>query len=159
MQAGRSSTMRARYCKTRTMPSRKRARLQAQSLPNSTSATHRRQPPKFLRAFQRKMPNVHVKLHDWSHSAIFDGIRDGRLQIGLIVPPMKSSRLHDVRYEELFRERVCVAVAPQHPFARRRAIPIAEVAAEPLIGLTREDYPNYYDYVSMIFSKVKQKPL
>src|SRR5205823_12759179 len=114
--------------------------------------------PKILRAFQRKMPNVHVKLHDWSHSAIFDGIRDGRLQIGLIVPPMKSSRLHDVRYEELFHERVCVAVALQHPFARPRAIPIAEVAAEPLIGLTREDYPNYYDYLSIIFSKVKQKP-
>ena len=49
-------------------------------------------------------------------------------------------------------------VAPQHRFARRRAIPIVEVAAEPLIGLTREDYPNYYDLLSIIFSKVKQKP-
>ncbi|PYL50096.1 MAG: hypothetical protein DMF40_00195 [Verrucomicrobia bacterium] len=58
----------------------------------------------------------------------------------------------------MFHVRVCVVVAPQHPFARRRAIPIAEVAAEPLIGLTREDYPGYYDYVSMIFSKVKRKP-
>jgi DNA-binding transcriptional LysR family regulator len=58
----------------------------------------------------------------------------------------------------LFHERVCVAVALQHPFARRRAIPITEVAAEPLIGLTREDYPNYYDFLSIIFSKVKQKP-
>jgi DNA-binding transcriptional LysR family regulator len=76
----------------------------------------------------------------------------------LIVPPTKASPLHDVRYEELFCVRVCVVVAPQHPFARRRAIPIAEVAAEPLIGLTREDYPGYYDYVSMIFSKVKQNP-
>jgi len=63
-----------------------------------------------------------------------------------------------VRYEELFHERVCVAVAPQHPFARRRTVPIAEVAAEPLIGLTREDYSNYYDLLSIIFSKVKQKP-
>jgi DNA-binding transcriptional LysR family regulator len=27
-----------------------------------------------------------------------------------------------------------------------------------LIGLTREDYSNYYDYLSIIFSKVKQKP-
>jgi DNA-binding transcriptional LysR family regulator len=114
--------------------------------------------PKILRAFQRKMPNVHVKLHDWSNNAILDGIRDGRLQLGLIVPPLKASPLHDVRFEELFHERVCVAVALQHPFARRRAIPIAEVAAEPLIGLTREDYPNYYDYLSIIFSKVKQKP-
>jgi len=114
--------------------------------------------PKILRAFQRTMPNVHVPLHDWSNKDILDGIRDGRLQLGLIVPPTKASTLHDVRYEELFHERVCVAVAPQHSFARRRTIPIAEVAAEPLIGLTREDYPNYYDYLSIIFSKLKQKP-
>ena len=114
--------------------------------------------PKILRAFQAAMPNVHVRLHDWSNKDILEGIRDGRLQLGLIVPPTKTSALQDVRYEELFHERVCVAVAPQHPFARRRAIPITEVAAEPLIGLTREDYPNYYDYLSIIFSKVKQKP-
>src|SRR6202048_4888752 len=114
--------------------------------------------PKTLRAFQAAMPNVHVRLHDWSNKDILEGIRDGRLQLGLIVPPLKASALHNVRYEELFHERVCVAVAPQHPFARRRAIPIAEVAAEPLIGLTREDYPNYYDYLSIIFSKLKQKP-
>ena len=92
--------------------------------------------PKILRTFQRKMPNVHVRLHDWSNNAIRDGLHDGRLQLGLIVPPLKASALHDLRYEELFHERVCVAVALQHPFARRRAIPITEVAAEPLIGLS-----------------------
>ena len=114
--------------------------------------------PKILRAFQRAMPNVHVRLHDWSNNAIRDGLHDGRLQLGLIVPPAKANSMRDLRYEELFHQRVCVAVAPQHPFARRRAIPIAEVAAEPLIGLTREDYPNYYDLLSITFSKVKQKP-
>jgi DNA-binding transcriptional LysR family regulator len=114
--------------------------------------------PKTLRAFQRKMPKVHVKLHDWTNQAILDGLRDGRLQLGLIVSPPKASSLRDLRYEELFQDRVCVAVAPQHPFARRRAIPLTEVAAEPLIGLTHEDYPEYYDYLSIAFSKVKQKP-
>jgi DNA-binding transcriptional LysR family regulator len=114
--------------------------------------------PKILRAFQRAMPNVHVRLHDWSMKDILDGIRDGRLHLGLIVPTVTASSLHDLRFGELFHERVCVAVAPQHPFARRRVIPITEVAAEPLIGLTREDYPNFYDYLSCIFSKVKQKP-
>src|SRR5690349_5212343 len=114
--------------------------------------------PKTLRKFQAAMPTVHVRSHDWTNKDILAGIRDGRLQLGLIVPPTKASALHDMRYEELFQERVGVAVAPQHPFARRRAIPIAEVAAEPLIGLTREDYPNYYDLLSIIFSKVKQKP-
>jgi LysR family transcriptional regulator, benzoate and cis,cis-muconate-responsive activator of ben and cat genes len=114
--------------------------------------------PKTLRAFQQATPNVHVRLLDWNIKNILDGIRDGRLQLGLIVPPPKASALHDLRYEELFHVRVCVVVALQHPFARRRAIPIAEVAAEPLIGLTREDYPGYYDHLSIIFSKVKQKP-
>ena len=114
--------------------------------------------PKTLRLFQQATPNVHVRLHDWNNKDILDGIRDGRLQLGLIVPPPKASALHDLRYEELFRVRVCVLVAPQHPFARHRAIPIDEVAAEPLIGLTREDYPGYYDHMSIIFSKVKQKP-
>jgi DNA-binding transcriptional LysR family regulator len=114
--------------------------------------------PKALRAFQHAMPNIHVRLHDWSNKAILDGVRDGRLQLGLIVSPPKASSLRDLRYEELFHERVCVAVAPQHPVARRRAIPLTEVAAEPLIALTREEYPEYYDYLSIIFSKVKQKP-
>ena len=114
--------------------------------------------PKTLRGFQRAMPKVHVRLHDWSNKTILAGIRDGRLQLGLTTRSPKTGALHDMRFEELLRQRVCVAVAPQHPFARRRAIPIAEVAAEPVIGLTREDYPNYYDLLSVTFSKVKQKP-
>jgi DNA-binding transcriptional LysR family regulator len=114
--------------------------------------------PITLRAFQRAMPNVHVRLHDWSNKTILDGVRDGRLQLGLIVPPPKASSLPDLRYEELFRERVCVAVAPQHPFARRRTIPLTEVASEPLIGLTREDYPGYYNILSIVFSKANRKP-
>jgi LysR family transcriptional regulator, benzoate and cis,cis-muconate-responsive activator of ben and cat genes len=114
--------------------------------------------PKTLRAFQKAMPNVHVRLHDWRNKEILDGLHDGRLHLGLLVPPTRASSMRDLHYEELFRDRVCVVVAPQHPFARRRAIPLTEVAAEPLIGLTREDYPNYYDILSTVFSKVKQKP-
>ena len=114
--------------------------------------------PKTLRAFQKAMPKVRVRLHDWSNKDTLDGIRNGRLELGLITAPPKDSSLRDLRYEELFRQRVCVAVAPQHPFARRRRVPLIEAAAESLICLTREDYPNYHDYLSIIFSKVKQKP-
>jgi LysR family transcriptional regulator, benzoate and cis,cis-muconate-responsive activator of ben and cat genes len=114
--------------------------------------------PKTLRGFRKAMPKVHVRLHDRSNKTVLDDVRDGRLQIGLITRSPKAGALRDVQYEELFRQRVCVAVAPQHPFARLRAIPLTEVAAQPLIGLTREDYPNYYDLLSVIFSKVKQKP-
>src|SRR5204862_2788062 len=83
--------------------------------------------PKILRAFHWAMPNVHVRLHDFSSKDILERIRDGRLQLGLIVPPTKASELHNLRYEELFHERVCVEVIPQHAFARRRNLPITEV--------------------------------
>jgi LysR substrate binding domain. len=103
------------------------------------------------------MPNVHVRLHDWTNQAILDGVRDGRLQLGLIVRPPKASSLRDLRYEELFHERFVWR------FPRSIRLPdaghsVSEVATEPLIGLTHEDYPEYYDYLSITFSKVKQKP-
>src|SRR5258707_13082694 len=37
--------------------------------------------PKTLRGFQRAMPKVHVRLHDWSNKTILDGVRNSRLQI------------------------------------------------------------------------------
>jgi LysR family transcriptional regulator, benzoate and cis,cis-muconate-responsive activator of ben and cat genes len=161
--AGRAFLTEARAVLQRADEAVKKARAVANAEPTEIHVGYSPMPtaeilPKTLQAFQRAMPNVHVRSHDWSNREILDGIRDGRLQLGLIIPPPKASALHDVRYEELFQERVSVAVAPQHQFARRRAVSISEVAAEPLIGLTREDYPDYYDYLSIIFSKVKQKP-
>src|SRR6476660_1213433 len=100
--------MRARSCKTRTKPSRKRAPLQAQSPPSSTSATHRRQPPKFCRKPYRHFSGqCQTCTSDCTIGAkdILDGIRDNRLQLALIARPPKASSLREVRYEELFYER------------------------------------------------------
>jgi len=162
-EAGRAFLGEARAVLQRTDEAVKKARSIAAAEPSELHVGYSPAPfaeilPKTLRAFQRATPNVHVTLHDWNYEAILDGLRGGRLQVGLIVRPPKASSLRDVRYEELFRERVAVAVAPQHPFARRRAIPLTEVAAEPLIGPTREKYAGYYDHLSIIFSKVKRKP-
>ena len=49
--------------------------------------------PKTLRAFQHAMPKIHVRLQDRTNQAILDGVRDGRLQLGLIVSPPKASSL------------------------------------------------------------------
>jgi len=34
----------------------------------------------------------------------------------------------------------------------------SQLQLQPLNDLNREDYPNYYDSLSIIFSKLKQKP-
>ena len=74
-----------------------------------------------LHGFQQAMPNVHVKLHDWTSEKIVTGLRDGRLQLALVVRPVKARRVLAIfASEELVREQVRLAVPPTHPFARRR---------------------------------------
>jgi LysR family transcriptional regulator, benzoate and cis,cis-muconate-responsive activator of ben and cat genes len=111
-----------------------------------------------LRAFQQAMPKVRVKLHDWSNEKILSGLRDGRLQLAFIIRPSKRGEFRDLRFEELLREQVRLALPPTHPFARRRSVSLADAAKEPFIGLTREDFPDYHAYLGAIFAPVKNKP-
>jgi DNA-binding transcriptional LysR family regulator len=104
------------------------------------------------------MPKAHVKLHDWSNEENLAGVRDGRLNLALVVRPPKAASLEGIRFEELVRERICLAVPPHHPFATRRSVSLADAASEPFIGLTREEYPDYHSFLSVIFSRVKTKP-
>lgn len=114
--------------------------------------------PKVLRACQRAMPKVHIKLHDLANHENIARLRDGRLQLAFVVRPPKAGVLHGLRYEELMRQQICLALPLQHPFARRRTVSLADAAGEPFIGLTREDYPDYHDFLSLIFGPIKRKP-
>ena len=111
-----------------------------------------------IRAFQKAMPNVHVKLHDWSNEQIAVGLRDGRLKVALVARALERGPFHDFRFEELLREHVRLAVPPNHPFARRRSVSLADAAQEPFVGLTREDFSDYHRYLASLFASVKKKP-
>jgi DNA-binding transcriptional LysR family regulator len=111
-----------------------------------------------LHAFQQAMPRVHVKLHDWTGERIFTSLRDGRLQLAFTVRPSKRGAARDLRFEELLRERVRLAVPPNHPFAQRRSVSLTDAAKEPFVGLTREDFPDYHAYLAAVFASVKDKP-
>jgi DNA-binding transcriptional LysR family regulator len=111
-----------------------------------------------VHAFQQVMPKIQVKLHDWSYEKIFTGLRDGRLQLAFIVRPSKRGGFRDLRFEELLREQVRLAVPPTHPFAQRRSVSLVDAAKEPFVGLTREDFPDYHAYLAAIFAPVTNKP-
>ena len=114
--------------------------------------------PALLRAYQQAMPNVKVKVHDWPVEKNIAGVRDGRLQLAVILPPLKANALEELRFEELLTARVCLAVSCDHPFARRQSVSLADAAREPFIGLTREEYPRYLEYLNAIFARVNDKP-
>ena len=43
------------------------------------------------------MPNVHVKLHDWNVEKNVTGVRAGRLQLAISIPPLNSNALGYLR--------------------------------------------------------------
>src|SRR5215471_10935483 len=114
--------------------------------------------PALLRAYQQAMPNLHVKLHDWTIDQNITGVRDGRLQVAIILFPLKGNALAELQFQELTTARVCLAVSAEHPFAQRKSVPLAEAAHEPFIGLTRERYPRYEEYLAAIFAGANDKP-
>src|SRR5205085_1178735 len=113
--------------------------------------------PPTLRAFQAESPNVRVRLHDLSTEEMLAGLRDGKLQIAFVVrlnPPL----MRGLRFEELARDPICLAVAPKHSLAGRDRVALSEVADEPLITYSRKEYPDAHENLTAMFAAIKRKP-
>lgn len=105
--------------------------------------------PLLLRAFQRPCPNVRVVLHDHSSPEMLAGLRAGRLQAALMMQPSRPAA-RGVRFEPLRTYPLGILVPPAHPLARRRAVSVAELMAEPVVVLSRAEYPDYHEFVARI---------
>jgi DNA-binding transcriptional LysR family regulator len=114
--------------------------------------------PSLLRDYQKAMPNVRVQLHAWPVEKEIAAVRDGQLQLAIIIPPLTGNWRRELRFEELMSLRVCLAVSRNHPFARRKAVSLTEAARQPFVGLLHEEFPQHRVYVSAIFARVKDKP-
>jgi DNA-binding transcriptional LysR family regulator len=120
------------------------------------SLTARMLPPA-LRRFQTEWPKVAVKLHDLSTEEMLAGLRGGKLQMALLVRPT-AAMLRGLKFEELARDALRLAVAPKHPLARRRSVTMAEAAREPFIAYSRKEYPEYHEMLMAIFADTRTKP-
>lgn len=121
------------------------------------SLTARLLPPA-LRAFQAELPNMRVRLHDLSTNEMLTGVRDGKLQIALVVRP-PAAMLRGLRFEALTQDAMRIAVAPRHAFARRREVTVADVVRQPLVAYRRSDYPEYHEFLSELFAGTGVKPV
>src|SRR6476646_5850206 len=97
--------------------------------------------PPALAAFQKAVPGVQVLLHDMSGDEIIDGLRQGTIHLA-ITPWAETRHVPDVEFESLKTYPVCVALPAGHPFARLKSIPIEKFVGEPLVTLSRKEYPG-----------------
>ncbi len=113
--------------------------------------------PAALRGFQSQMPNVRVRLHDLSTQEMLAGVREGKMQLAFLVRPGRSL-LKGLHFEELARDSMCLAVPPNHPFARLRSVTLEKAAREPLVIFSRRDYPEYDEYLQRLFAPIQARP-
>jgi DNA-binding transcriptional LysR family regulator len=78
-------------------------------------------------------------LYDLSSGELITGLRNATLELAIMVQP-GGEQTAGIEFELLRTYPLRVAVAPAHPFARLKSIPLEKVAAEPC----RKDFPEYY---------------
>jgi LysR family transcriptional regulator, benzoate and cis,cis-muconate-responsive activator of ben and cat genes len=112
--------------------------------------------PETLRAFQGDRPGIRVRLHDLSTEEMIAGVCEGKLQLAFAPKPSRKA-MRGLKFEELVRDSICIAVATKHPLARRRSLTVAEVAREPLIAYNRTEYPEAHELLANVFAGIKTR--
>jgi DNA-binding transcriptional LysR family regulator len=113
--------------------------------------------PPALAAFQKAVPRVKVLLHDLSSDELIAGLRDGTLELAIMVQAGGEQTV-GIQFEVLRTYPLCVALTAAHPFARLKSISLEKMAAEPLVGFSRKDYPEYYRFLERLFAPIHAKP-
>jgi DNA-binding transcriptional LysR family regulator len=113
--------------------------------------------PPALARFQKAVPRVKVLLHNLSSDELIAGLRNGTLDLAITLEPI-GEQSAGIEFELLRKYPLWVAMTAAHPFARLKSVSLEQVAAEPLVGLRRKDYSEYYLIVDRIFAPIRAKP-
>src|SRR5947207_5351485 len=114
--------------------------------------------PPALAAFQKAVPRVKVLLHDLSSDELIAGLQNATLELAVMVRQPVGDETAGIQFELLRTYPLCVAMTATHPFARRKSLSLDKLAAEPLVGFRRKDYPEYNRSLERLFASVHAKP-
>jgi DNA-binding transcriptional LysR family regulator len=103
--------------------------------------------PVMLQQFRDRYPHVQIKLHELTTDRQLIWLREGRIDIGLIRPPIVEP---DLVSEVIFQESVVVALSTTHHLAIAESIDLAALATESFILFPRELAPGLYDPIIAI---------
>jgi LysR family transcriptional regulator, benzoate and cis,cis-muconate-responsive activator of ben and cat genes len=102
--------------------------------------------PGALERFQASSPRVRIELADLSSREMNEQANAGRLDL-LIAPGPSSSEVPGFQWTELRRVSPVLVMPESHPLAQLKTIAPARLRDLPLIGLARENFPDYVRYV------------
>jgi DNA-binding transcriptional LysR family regulator len=113
--------------------------------------------PPALGAFQKSVPRVAVHLHDLSGNELVDGVRKGRLELAVMQRPEETNGV-GLHFEKLHAYPICLAVAPQHAFAKLKTVPLVRLAGEKLVVFRRGEYADYHALLARVLRDLDRRP-
>jgi LysR family transcriptional regulator, benzoate and cis,cis-muconate-responsive activator of ben and cat genes len=102
--------------------------------------------PGALEKFQALAPRVRIELADLSSREMTEQAREGLLDL-LITPDAGVTAMPDFQWSELRRISPLLVMPASHPLAKLKKIAPTRLRDLPLIGLSRENYPDYVPVV------------
>jgi DNA-binding transcriptional LysR family regulator len=105
--------------------------------------------PGALKKFQAAAPRVRLELADLSSREMNEHAKAGRLDL-LITPETPGSDVSHFQWTELRRANAVLVMPESHPLAKLKKIPPARLRDLPLIGLGRENYPDYGRHIRAV---------
>ena len=99
--------------------------------------------PAAVQRFRRARPDVEVQLRERSTTQALRALASGELDVGLVRPPIDGD--DTLLAEFVMRERTIAAIPTGHELAALRRIPLARLAAQPLVMFPRGQAPGFHD--------------
>jgi len=103
--------------------------------------------PAALEKFQAATPRVRIELSDLSSRELIEQARAGRLDLVITPEPSAAVAIPEFQWTELRRVSPVLVMPETHPLAKLKKIAPARLRDLPLIGLARENFPDYVRYL------------
>lgn len=112
--------------------------------------------PRVFQELKSRLPGVDVALREAVTSAQLDGIAHGRIDIGLVRPPVRRAAFE---YRTVLREAMILALPPEHRLADRVSVDLSELGEDPLISYSPFEARYFHDLVLRLFGAVGAQPV
>ncbi|MBR7996199.1 LysR family transcriptional regulator [Burkholderia cenocepacia] len=115
--------------------------------------------PSLLRAFGARYPQVRLQLAEATSDVQIDELVAGRIDAGLVIPPVPPRHAGGLSYLPVVREPLVVAMPAGASDAPEDApVQLAEVAALPLVIFPRRLAPGFYDIITGCYGAAGETP-
>ncbi|KVC63651.1 LysR family transcriptional regulator [Burkholderia ubonensis] len=117
--------------------------------------------PSLLRAFGARYPQVRLQLEEATSDVQIEELAAGRIDAGLIIPPVPPRHAAELSYLPVVREPLVLAMpAAAAPAETPEDAPVrlADVAALPLVIFPRRLAPGFYDIITGCYGAAGATP-